>query len=279
MTAFRLGPSGDLRPIPRLIQRGAQVASERVSNEMRTLDGTRRFQRSTRANRTWALDLGQWRSPEDLAYLTALADGSIPGRVYLYTESAAQTNLFPVSIASPGAMGVSGLRGVDPTREPPRGRVKAVLNGALTTMVAVSCDPDMDGAWSETTRLPLGEYCLSVWSSAAGDALKWRTVDMYGDAVSTGTLTTAATAGGFRSQSIITLAGAAEGLQVALPPNIDPFYRVGALRLTAGLSQTPEWLPGEGVPEVVVEDPQRTLQLLIPGRIASDYTVTIKETG
>lgn len=286
MTAFRLGPPGDLRPIPRLVQRGAQVTTERVSNEMRTLNGTRRFQRSPRANRTWSLDLGQWRSPEDLAYLTALADGSIPGPVYLYTESAAQTNLLPTSLASPGAMGMSGLRAADPRMDPPRGLVWARMNNVPTQMVGVSCDPDEPGAWSDTVYLPHSDYySLSVSSTAAGDALHYRKVDLYGDPVGTPyTVTTQLVPGSapqvFERGQILGTGGPVVGVQFALPPNPDPFFRVGALRLNSYTSMwAGGWLPGEGVPEVVVEDPQRVLQLLVQGRVASDYSITLKEVG
>lgn len=37
------------------------------------------------------------------------------------------------------------------------------------------------------------------------------------------------------------------------------------------------WLPGRGVPQVVIDDPQEVLQMVTAGEVRSDYTVTIRE--
>lgn len=42
---------------------------------------------------------------------------------------------------------------------------------------------------------------------------------------------------------------------------------------------TPGWAPGRGVPQVVVDDPTETLQLVTDREILADYTVTIREVG
>src|SRR5690606_38982682 len=120
---------------------------------------------------------------------------------------------------------------------------------------------------------------LSVWATAAEEALRWQTVEADGSTVASGAITPSATSGGFHRQTSITVSGDAVGIELSLPDNASPEFRVGALRLTAGTSQTTDWLSGEGVPEVVIDDPQRVLQLVTSSRIASDYTVTLREVG
>src|SRR5690554_3490365 len=100
---MRLGPVGGLREIPSFPE--VSIDIERGGSSFTSVGGKRYEQRSPRASRSWDLSL-RLMPPTDLAYLTALADGSIPGPVYLYTDAAAQSNLLPVDIAAPGAMGV-----------------------------------------------------------------------------------------------------------------------------------------------------------------------------
>src|SRR5690606_17028840 len=154
-------------------------------------------------------------------YLTALADGSIPGPVYLYTDAAAQSNLLPVDIAAPGAMGVSGLR-LPGGGDPARGRVSALIAGTLTPVVGVSCDPETTGTWTDVLPLPLGDYRLSVWATAAEEAIRWRTAKADGSTVASGTITPSATSGAFRGQASISVSGDAAGIRLALPDNADP---------------------------------------------------------
>jgi len=277
MGCFLLGPLGDLREV-RGVQRGVQVARARASNEFTSLNGHRYIQRGPRGPRSWEVNLGQWLSPEQVAYITALADGTIPGPHYLYSQDAADANLLAVDVASPGAMGVSGLLGPG-GGDPARGRVPALVGGVLTSLVGVNGAPDLEGERTLILPLPPGEYRLSAWSTAAGVALAWYTVTADYSPVDQGTVTTAAHGGGFRGQSSITIGGGAVGLSVALPAMPDPSVYVGALRLTAGSTQSTDWLPGRGVPEVVVDDPGETLQLLAAGEVRSDYTVTLREVG
>lgn len=275
MTAFRLGPLGNLRPIPRLVQRGSLVTHERPGNSWTTLNGRVVVQRAPRAARTWSLDLGQWRDPSDLAYLTALATGAIPGPHYLYTEAAAQTNLLPADIAAPGAMGVSGLKGAGGVALAV-GTVLAPVQGALVSVAAVTGRADT-GDWSQTVPLPLGSYRLACWASSTSNVLAWRSVDAAGAQVSMGTLSATSWAGAFRATGAVTVSGAAVGVQLRVPAAFG--RRVGAVRLIAGTTTPDAWLPGQGVPQVVVDDPSETLQLVTAGRIASDYSVTIREVG
>ena len=270
---MRLGPLGGLREIVTFPE--VPVAAERASSSWTTLGGRVVTQRAPRRTRSWSLDFERI-PPADIAYLSALASGALPGPTYLYTEVAAQTNLLPADVAAPGQMGVSGLL-------PPggvgvaRGTVQALMGGALAGLVGVSCDPSLPGEWTATLPLPLGAYRLSGWATSAGSVLIWRTVNLDGDQVATGTVTAASSSGSFRGEAAVTLSGAAVGLQVRLPANADPFRRVGAFRLTAGsTAQGLDWIGGEGVPEVVVDDPSQTLQLVTAGRIAADYSVTIR---
>ena len=271
---MRLGPLGGLREIVSFPE--VPVAPDRPSSEWRTMSGRRIVQRAPRSLRSWSLEFERV-PPADVAYLTALATGSLPGTIYLYTDAAAQTNLLPADVASPGQMGVSGLLTPEGTH-PPRGRVQVLMGGALASLVGVSSDPSLPGAWTATLPLPLGSYRLSGWATSAGSVVGWRTVDASGTQVATGTVTASASSGSFRGESTVTLSGAAVGLQLRLVANVDHFRRVGGFRLTAGSSaQSLDWLPGQGVPEVVVDDLSETLQLVTAGRVAADYSVTIRE--
>ena len=271
---MRIGPLGGLREIVSFPE--VPVAPDRPGSEWRTMSGRRIVQRAPRALRSWSLDFERV-PPADVAYLSALASGALPGPLYLYTEVAAQTNLLPADVAAPGAMGVSGLLLPD-LITPPRGRVQVLMGGALVSLTGVSCDPALPGVWTATLPLPLGSYRLSGWATSAGSVLTWRTVDASGSQVATGTVTASSSSGSFRGESTVTLSGAAVGLQVRLPADADPFRRVGAFRLTAGsTAQGLDWVGGEGVPEVVVDDPSQTLQLVTAGRVAADYSVTIRE--
>lgn len=221
------------------------------------------------------MDLGQWRDPSDLAYLTALATGAVPGPHYLYTEAAAQTNLLPADIAAPGAMGVSGLKG-EGGAALAVGTVLAPVQGALVSVAAVTGEA-VAGDWSRTIPLPSGAYWLACWASAAGSVLAWRSVDAAGTQVSTGTLPAVSSAGTFWAVDGVIVSGAAVGVQLRVPAAAG--LRVGAVRLIAGTTPPDAWLPGQDVPQVVVDDPSETLQLITTGRIAADYSITLREVG
>ena len=269
---MRIGPLGSLRAIDTYPE--VSVPTQRATSERTMLSGRRIVQRAPLGMRSWTLDY-QRVSPADLAYLTALASGVIPGPLYLYTEVAAQTNLLPVSLASPGAMGVSDLR--QDGGYVVRGRVSALLGGTLTPQVAAYCG-SVAGEWSPTVPLPLGSYRLSGWSTHSGTMITWRTVDAAGTPGLSGSIPASPTSGGYRGEATVTLEGANVGLQLRLPVEVSAGHAVGALRLTAGsTAQATDWLPGQGVPQVVVDDPEQTLQLVTASRIASDYSITLRE--
>lgn len=273
MGAVMIGPLGGLREIPE-VQRGMGVAVERPTSTFQSLGGRRVVQKAPRAPRTWSADLGQWRTPEQVAWVQALATGAVPGPHYLYTQDAAQTNLLPADIAAPGALGASGLLmpgGVTP----PRDRVSVLIAGAMVLATGVWGDPSAPGDWSQTIPLPPGSYVLSGYRTTTGQALLWRTVNAAGAAVATGTLTSS---GGARGTSNVTVSGAAVGLQVRLPI-LTSGAVVGGFRLTAGTSQSADWMPGRGVPEVSVSDPAETQQYAGRDGVRSDYTVTLMEVG
>ena len=266
MTAIRLGPLGGLREVP-LVQRGVSVQSSRSESSFVTLGGRRAVQRSARAARDWSMSLGSWRTPADVAYLTACADGSIPGPLYLHTQDAALTNLLPSDVAAPCRMGTVALGSV-------AGTVAVGMADGAVPMSGVVQQAAV-GAWSATIPVRQVAHTLSAWASAAGSALTWRTVTAAGAQVATGALTAAAATGGFRASATFTPGATAVGVQVRTPAGS---LVVGGLRLTEG-AHDPVWLPGVGVPQVVVSDPQQTLQLATSADVRSDYTVTIREVG
>lgn len=269
---MRIGPLGGLREVVTFPE--VPVEIERAGSSWTTLGGRRVAQRAPRPLRSWSMDY-RLIDPADLAYLSALASGAVPGPHYLYTEAAAQSNLLPADIAAPGAMGVSGLRGAGGAALAV-GTVLAPVQGALVSVAAVT-GLAAAGDWSETVPLPLGSYRLACWASATGNVLAWRSVDASGAQVSTGTLSAALSAGAFRATGSVTVSGAAVGVQVRVPAAAG--RRVGAVRLVAGTTAPDSWLPGQGVPQVVVDDPSETLQLVTAGRIAADYSVTLREVG
>lgn len=269
-----LGPLGGLREVGE-VQAGVQVASSRASSERVSLGGVRIVQRARRAPRTWSADLGRWRTPAQVAYVAACASGAIPGPLYLLTPHAAVSNMLPGQIAAPGQLGDSGLLTAAGDR-PVLGTVPVAFAGqGVVPSVGVTQSASA-GAWSKTIPLPQVAHTLSVWSSAAGSAVQWRTVTATGAVAQSGaSLTTAAVTGGFRASTTITPSATAVGVQLALTAGSRV---VGGLRLTEGAHDA-AWLPGEGVPMVVVEDPSQSMQQAVPGSYRSDYTVTLKEVG
>lgn len=263
-----LGGLGALREIPNP-QPAVAVEMARGGSERTTLGGRRVVQRSPRAPRSWSLSLLASSSPGQVAYLAACASGAVAGPLFLHLGEAAQTNLLPASVAAPGAMGLTTLGVVGA----PVGVVLPLV-GLVQSSSAVQ--PSVVGVWSATIPVRPGvALTLSAWASAAGAAVAWRTVNSAGAQVATGTVNAAAALGGFRGSSTFTPAATVVGVQVRLPAGA---LRVSGLRLTEG-AHASEWLPGHGVPQVVVDDPSQTLQLVMAGRVASDYSVTIREVG
>lgn len=263
-----VGPLGALREIP-CPQRDLAVESVRGGSERTVLGGRRVVQRSARRARSWGLVLSARSAPSVAAYLAACASGAVRGPLYLYTADAAQTNLLLADLAAPGAMGLTAFGPVGAT-------VGVVLPLVGLVQSTSATQPAVVGAWSATIPVrPSVALTLSAWASAAGAAVAWRTVNAAGAQVATGTVTAAALSGGFRGSSAFTPASTAVGVQVRLPAGA---LRVGGLRLTEG-AHASEWLPGHGVPQVVVDDPAQSLQLVMAGRVLSDYSVTIREVG
>ena len=268
-----LGPLGGLREVGE-VQAGVQVASSRASSERVSLGGVRIVQRARRAPRTWSADLGRWRTPAQVAYVAACAQGSIPGPLYLLTPHAAVTNMLPGHIAAPGQMGDSGLLTFAGARPTISALPVAFAGQGVVSAVGV-VQSGTTGAWSQSIPLRQAAHTLSVWSSATGPVVQWRTINAAGAQVQTGSLTAAAVTGGFRASAAITPSATAVAIQLALMVGS---RAVGGLRLTEGAHDA-TWLPGEGVPQVVVEDPSQSMQQAVPGSYRSDYTVTIKEVG
>lgn len=264
MSGYRLGPIGALREIPPIAQAGTPVTNERASSSWTTLGGRRIVQRAPRALRTWSLNLGQWRAPADVAYLTALASGAIPGPLYLYTDAAAQTNLLPADLAAPGLMGTTALAPASATLVP------VDLPGAPAVPMA-SANRAALGFSPRIPVLPSTQYTLSCWSTGTGSALYVR---MFSTSGTVGSDQHVASGSGRRSVTFTTPSDA-----VSLSLRAQGTGAISGLRLTQGATQDAVWLPGQGVPQVVVDDPAETLQLVTAGRIAADYSITLREVG
>lgn len=264
MGRMLVGPLGGLREVESFPER--KVSVERGGASFVTLGGRRVVQRSARVAREWEQS---WRlvPPADVAYLAACAEGAIPGPLYLHTQDAALTNLLPSDVAAPCRMGTVALGSV-------AGVVAVGMSGGAVPSSGVVQQAAV-GAWSATIPVRQVSHALSAWASAAGPALTWRAVTAAGAQVATGTLTAAAVSGGFRAATTFTPGATAVGVQVRTPAGS---LVVGGLRLTEG-AHDPVWLPGEGVPQVVVDDPSRTLQLATATEVRSDYTITIREVG
>lgn len=261
-----LGPLGALREIPS----GPEytVEHERSSNDLVTMGGYRRISRGLRSAREWSIDQ-RWMNRDEDAYVLACASGAVPGPLYLYTNDAARSNLFHDDLAAPSPW-------ARPALGTTFGTVLVTVAGVLTPTRGV-VQKATQGAWSRTIPLrgttPL---TLSAWASAAGAALVWRTVTSAEVQLATGTLTAAASGGGFRAVASITPGATAAGIQVALAPGT---RTVGGLRLTEGAHEA-VWVPGRGVPQVVVDDPAETVtaaSCLGAPRRAQEYT--LREVG
>lgn len=224
--AFRLGPLGGLREVP-LVQRGVSVQSSRSESTFVTLGGRRAVQRSARAARDWSMSLGQWRTPADVAYLTACADGSVPGPLYLHTQDAALTNLLPSDVAAPCRMGTTALGSVAGTVAVGMADGAVPMSGVVQQAAA--------GAWSAVVPVRQVSHVLSAWASAAGAAVEWRTVTAAGVQVATGTVTAAAVTGGFRGAVTLTPGATVAGVQVRLAAGS---RTVGGLRLAEGVQRS-----------------------------------------
>lgn len=286
MACTMIGPLGGLREVS-LVQRGATVDTARASSEMVTLGGRRIVQQAPRVLRTWGMSLGAWRTPEQLAYLTALATGAIPGPYYLYTQDAAQSNLLPADVAAPGAMGSYGLAAPEAATLGALGVLPAPMPsvGVVPVVTAPGYLPNgLVGPWSRSIPLPEGVYTLSLRDGSFGatprQRIEWELWEPYtsNGAGSSGDTLSFAWDGSRGEGQIVVDAIAAQYTMLRLRRTSGQ-VAIHSLRLTAGTTQTTDWLPGRGVPQVVIDDPQEVLQMATAGEVRSDYTVTIREVG
>lgn len=261
-----LGPLGRLRTVPNPAP-AVSTARTRAGSELTTLGGLVYAQRAPRSRAAWEI-AHTWCAPDSLAHLAACASGALPGPLYLYTRDAALTNLLRADVAAPCSAGTTALGVV-------AGTVPVAMPSGVETLTG-AVQQASQGAWTPVVPLrgttPLA---LSVWASAAGAAIVWRTVTAVGAQLATGTLTTAAAGGGFWAAATVTPGVTAAGIQVALAAGT---RTVGGLRLTEGEHEQ-VWVPGRGVPQVVVDDPSETLQLVTSTEVLADYSITIREVG
>lgn len=267
MRDARLGPLGALRAMPSVAPGGTPEVS-RASSDLVTLDGALHVQRAPGSSRTWSVQ-GRLLSPADIAFLTACADGTVPGPLFLYTGDAARTNLLPSDVAAPGRAGTTALGSS-------LGTVPVGMPSGVETLTGAVQSTSGAGAWSRTVPLLPGVgYVLSAWGAGIpGPLIEWRTVSTGGGQISTGVVIGSAEGGSLYGAVAIT-AGSAAGVQVRLGAGQ---RTVGGLRLTEG-EHDPVWVPGRGVPQVVVADPAETLQLVATSEVLADYSITIREVG
>lgn len=260
-----VGPLGRLREVETYPERAVSV--ERASSAFVTLGGRQYVQRAPRGPRTWEMP---WRlvAPDVMALLAAAASGALPGPLYLYTGDAALTNLLPADVAAPCQAGTTSLGSV-------AGTVAVGMPSGVETLTGV-VQQSVVGAWSSVVPVRAStSYTLSAWASTSGAAVEWRTVTAAGAQVATGTLSAAAVTGAYRGAVSIAAGATVAGIQVRTSVGT---RTVGGLRLTEGAHEA-VWMPGRGVPQVVVDDPAETLQLVSGGRVLADYAVTVREVG
>lgn len=262
-----LGPLGRLRTVPNPAP-AVSTARTRAGSELTTLGGLVYAQRAPRSRAAWEI-AHTWCAPDSLAHLAACASGALPGPLYLYTRDAALTNLLPADVAAPCQAGTTALGEV-------AGTVAVGMPSGVETLTGAIQSATGAGAWSRTVPvLPGVDYVLSAWGAGIpGPLIEWRTVSTGGGQVSTGVVIGSAEGGSLYGAVAIT-AGSAAGVQVRLGAGQ---RTVGGLRLTEG-EHDPVWVPGRGVPQVVVDDPSETLQLVTSTEVLADYSITIREVG
>lgn len=267
----QLGPLGFMQDIPSP-RPNVMVEAARPGSAFVTLDGVQHVQVGARAPRSWLLAFPLL-TPVQVGFLSACAQGAVPGPLYLHTEDAARSNMLAPHIAAPGIGGDVSLGPVSATR--------VIVGGVPMLGTSAGAAP---GAWSRTvpvragTLLGLSAHVTAASSLTSGTTVaEWRTVNVSGGQVSTGTVPTLAAGTQARAASTFTPSPTAVGVQLRVSPTVGGVARtIAALRLTEG-AHDEAWVPGAGGAQVVVSDPAQTL--LAIDVVQSDYTVTLREVG
>lgn len=240
MAAFLFGPLGFLVPVR--VSAGVSIETSRSLSELVTSGGVRYAQRGRRAPRTWQVGR-MYEGPEWAALLSDAAHGLLP-QCWLYDVAAARENMLPAEKSA----GTGALVVVD-------GRPMGALPAGHTATVQV---------------LAGRTYTVSLWSAAAVGA----TVASFLRSPNLLTLVTAPPGTGARScaasftplsdgtVTVTVSAGGASGLRVHEGGPDGRFFS------------------GHGTPcKVAVQDPQRTLELVVDRETRSAYQVTLMEVG
>lgn len=240
MAAFLFGPLGGM--VPLRVSRGVNDSPARSMSELVTSGGVRYVQRGRRAPRTWQVGRA-YEGPGWAALLTDAAHGLL-GQCWLYDVAAARENMVPAELSAGAGLPVM----VD-------GRPMGALPAGHTSMVQV---------------LAGRTYTVSLWSAAAAGT----TVASFLRSPNLLTLVTAPPGTGARSCAA-SFTPLADGLVTVTVPN----GNTSGLRVHEG-GPDGRFYSGHGTPcKVAVQDPQRTLELVVDRETRSAYQVTLMEVG
>lgn len=226
--------------VPLKVSRGVSDSPARSMSELVTSGGVRYVQRGRRAPRTWQVSRA-YEGPGWAALLADAAHGLI-GQCWLYDVAAARENMVPAELsAGAGAPVVVAGRPM----------------GALPIGHAA------------TVRVLAGRtYTVSLWSAAAAGA------------------TVAALTGSSTGTVKVPPGSGARSCALSFTPLTDGTATVAVsaagasgLRIHEG-GPDGRFLSGYGTPcKVAVQDPQRTLELVVDRETRSAYQVTLMEVG
>lgn len=240
MAAFLFGPLGFMSPVR--VSAGVSVETARSLSELVTSGGVRYAQRGRRAPRTWQLGR-MYEGPEWAALLSDAAHGLLP-QCWLYDVAAARENMLPAEkSAGTGALVVVDGR--------PMGSLPAGHSATVPVLAGRS-------------------YTVSLWSAAAAGATVASVAPVSGAALSV----TAPPGTGPRScaRSFTPLTDGSVTVTVSASG-------ASGLRLHEG-GPDGRFYSGYGTPcKVSVQDPARTLELVVDRDTKSAYQVTILEVG
>lgn len=240
MSAFLFGPLGFMVPVR--VSTGVSVEASRSLSELVTSGGVRYTQRGRRAPRTWQVGR-MYEGPAWAALLSDAAHGLLP-QCWLYDVAAARENMVPAD--------------------------KSAGNGSL---VVVNGRPmgSLPVGHSATVQVLAGRnYTVSLWSSASAGVTVASLAPVSGPALAV----TAPPGAGARScaRSFTPLTDGSVTITVSATGS-------SGLRLHEG-GPDGRFYSGYGTPcKVAVQDPARTLELVVDRETKSAYQVTILEVG
>ncbi|NED96442.1 hypothetical protein G1H11_14120 [Phytoactinopolyspora alkaliphila] len=264
MTTVWIGPAGAMRevrsPAP------MQVSYGRHHHVSRLLSGTHTIQIPPGAPRRWSWEMS-WATREELAYLTELEAGLHGGEYYWYDPMALESNMLSAAASMPGTEPQLGWSPID---------------GASSAVVAAPGVLEVDGtAWSSLVPLLPGRtYTAAVENvdaSASVDLMLAR-LDAAGDVIQVDG--PASASAGQRAVLTVTVPESTNGAsqQLMLLSPTAPCL-VSRPQLTETDSAV-DWLPGMGIPRVVVSGVSEIYQMAVAGLpTRSDWSAQLIEVG